>query len=254
MRFLASLLFLTVALVAQTTSSWVIAGSTRTALVYAPAKIERDTPVILVFHGHGGSASRAAMQMRIHELWPSAVVIYPQGLLTRGQITDPEGTKTGWRCDDSADNRDLQFFDAISASYPGRRLFVTGHSNGGSFTYCLASCRVNKLVAIAPSAAVYARGRLLSPIPTLHLGAKNDPLVKYSWQREMMEQVKKTNASKAEGVADSLGDGAEARGCVFFQGRAPFVSYIHEGGHSFPTETGPSLIVRFFKAQLQALP
>ena len=100
----------------------------------------------------------------MHELWPEAVVVYMQGLSTPGRLTDPEGKKPGWQsaAGDQGD-RDLKFFDALLATLKQeykideRRIYSTGHSNGGGFTYLLWSARPNMFAAVAPSAAVAAR-------------------------------------------------------------------------------------------------
>ena len=70
--------------------TWEIDGVARTALVYAPsAPSSNGAPLVLVFHGHGGTAGHAAWSFGLQKLWPEALVVYPQGLLTPGQITDP---------------------------------------------------------------------------------------------------------------------------------------------------------------------
>jgi polyhydroxybutyrate depolymerase len=71
---------------------WKVDGVDREALVAAPATAkEKPSPLVFVFHGHGGAMRNAARQFHIHDLWPQAIVVYPQGLNTPGQLTDPEG-------------------------------------------------------------------------------------------------------------------------------------------------------------------
>ena len=81
---------------------------------------------------------------------------------------------------------DLNFFDAILASLQKeqkidpRRIYVTGHSNGGAFTYLLWAKRGDILAAVAPSAAI-ATGSLsdMKPIPVLHIAGQADSLVRF---------------------------------------------------------------------------
>ena len=125
---------------------WTVDGVLyREALVYVPPTAKSaPVPVIFAFHGHGGTMAFAERKFSFHTLWPEAMVVYPQGLPTAGKLTDPEGKKSGWQFDagDYGD-RDLKFFDAILASLrqdyriDDKRIFVTGHSNGGGFTYLL---------------------------------------------------------------------------------------------------------------------
>src|SRR3954468_10967709 len=78
--------------------SIVVDGVTREALVHVPAKIPAGgAPVVFAFHGHGGSMTQASRSFPIHEKWSEAIVVYPQGLPTAGQLTDPKGEEAGWQ-------------------------------------------------------------------------------------------------------------------------------------------------------------
>ena len=73
-------------------------GVERTALVYAPADAKTtNTPVVFVFHGHGGSAQNALRSFGINREWPEAISVYMQGLDTPGQLTDRRGIARGGR-------------------------------------------------------------------------------------------------------------------------------------------------------------
>ncbi len=145
-----------------TRREWTIDGVTREALIYIPATATTNAaPVVFAFHGHGGSMKNAAKMFGYQTIWPEAIVVYMQGLNTPGQLTDPEGKKPGWQksVGDQGD-RDLKFFDAVLASLTKdyrvnkRRVYSTGHSNGGGFTYLLWTARGEQFAAFAPSAAV----------------------------------------------------------------------------------------------------
>jgi polyhydroxybutyrate depolymerase len=195
--------------------------------------------------------ANAAKQFRIHELWPDAVVVYPQGLKTPGKLTDPEGKKPGWQSGpgDQGD-RDLKFFDAMLAKLheiykvDDKRVFSTGHSNGGGFTYLLWATRGEKFAAFAPSASAATRHlSLLKPKPVLHIAAENDPLVKYEWQSATIKVLLKLNQC-GEGVAWELD-----KNCTFHPSPigAPVITAIHNGAHKYH-EHSPAVIVKFFKS------
>jgi polyhydroxybutyrate depolymerase len=223
--------------------------------VYLPPGAKTNlTPVVFVFHGHGGTARHAAWSFAFHEHWPEAISVYPQGLNTPGRLTDPEGRKPGWqsRPGDQHD-RDLKFFDAVLARLKrdyrvdGKRIFSTGHSNGGGFTYLLWAERGDVLAAVAPSAAAALRqsGRL-KPKPVMHLAGEQDALVKFAWQQATIESIRKLNGCAPEGRPwDRL--------CTLYPSNSgtPLVTYIHPGGHEFKREAVP-LIVKFFKEQTAA--
>ena len=121
---------------------WKIGDATREALIHVPAKAKKKVaPVIFVFHGHGGTMRHSARTFDFHTLWPEAIVVYMQGLNTPGRLSDPEGKKPGWQHSLGAqEDRDLKFFDAALASLKKdhkvdpKRIYATGHSNGGVFT------------------------------------------------------------------------------------------------------------------------
>jgi polyhydroxybutyrate depolymerase len=228
---------------------WMIEGVTRQALVAVPDSAKQvPSPLVFVFHGHGGNMRQVARSFRIHELWDQAIVVYMQGLNTPGQLTDPEGKRPGWQKEkgDQKD-RDLQFFDEVLKSLKQdckvdeKRVFSTGHSNGGGFTYLLWSERPDVFAAFAPSgsAALKVRNNL-KPKPMLHIAGDNDPLVKYAWQTMMIDAVKKINQC-GEGIPWE-------ETCTQFPSKisAPVITFVTSQGHKFPPEA-PALIVKFFK-------
>jgi polyhydroxybutyrate depolymerase len=243
-----------VAVYAQTPNAtlrtWDVEGAKREALVFAPSKkSEGKVPLVFDFHGHGGTAKHAARTHHLHETWPAAVVVYMQGLPTPGKLTDPEGKRPGWQSGpgDQKD-RDLKFFDAVLASmkkdFPvdDRRIYASGHSNGGAFTYLLWAKRGDTFAAFAPVAAAAGLYFLeAKPKPAFHAGSEKDPLVKFAMQQRTLDRVKKLNGCDAQ--ADEW-----AKGCRRHASKSgtPLIIYLHDQGHSYP-ETTPALIVKFFQ-------
>lgn len=227
-----------------------VGETTREALVYAPAEAKvKAAPLVFVFHGHGGGMRQAALSFSMHTHWPEAIVVYPHGLPTVGRLTDPEGTKNGWQPRAGTnEDRDLKFFDALLAKLKAdykvdaKRIYSTGHSNGGGFTYLLWAERGDQFAAFAPSSAVMIQGVLkLKPKPVMHLAGEKDELVKYTWQQRMMEAVKKRDGCDTAGA--TWGENATR---YESKGGTPVVTYIHSGGHEFARDAVP-LVVKFFK-------
>lgn len=227
---------------------WKVGDATREALVHVPpAATTTATTVIFAFHGHGGTMRHAARTWGYHEKYPEAIVVYPQGLDTPGR-TDPEGKKPGWQQGvGQQGDRDLAFVDAMLASLEKdykvdeKRIFATGHSNGGNFTYLLWGARGDKFTAFAPSSAPAGRNLLdMKPRPALHIAGKKDPIVPFPSQERTIRAVLRIN-----GCADEATDFGPARLHASQKG-APFVVYVHEGGHEF-VEGGADLIVKFFR-------
>lgn len=233
--------------------SWQVDGVERTALVAEPRGTDgADAPLVLVFHGHGGSSRQAARSFRLHEHWPQARVVYPQGLPTPGTLSDAEGKRAGWQVRPGAqEDRDLRFFDVLREHFarePGGaagQVFATGHSNGGAFVYLLWAERRAALRAIAPSGAVLAaREARLSPLPVLHIAGMADALVKFSWQERMMDRVLQVNGGGPR-VPSAPGETAYP---PLSAGGAETVLLLYDGGHRFPADGG-ARIATFFRAQ-----
>lgn len=233
------------------TREWTVDGVTRMALIYSASSAKTNaSPVVFAFHGHGGVVSNAARSFRIQELWPEAIVVYMQGLNTPGRLTDPEGKRPGWQhaVGDHGD-RDLKFFDVVWTSLQQnyrvnkKRIYATGHSNGGAFTTVLWAARGDLFTALAPSAEVPAKTfPLFKPKPVMQIAGRKDELVKFEWQEQAVERMRKLN---------QCGDGQPwAENCTLYPSKigAPVVAFFHPGTHQFPA-TAPALIVKFFKEQ-----
>lgn len=249
--------------------TWDVEGVKREALVYLPATAKtRPNPVVFVFHGHGGNMQGMANRQALHRLWPEAICVYPQGLPSSGKITDPEGKKPGWQFSvGEYDDRDLKFFDAMLADLRKQyrvddtRIYATGMSNGGAFTYLLWSARGEAFAAVAPIAAAApigetpadlpprlarfaenARKRMkdVRPKPVLHVAGEKDPVVPFAWQRRTIDALRRVN-----GCEEGKPWGER---CTIYPSKSgtPVVTYIHGGSHTIPPDA-PAIIVSFFR-------
>lgn len=230
---------------------WMVDGLRREALVHVPeVKAGERMPLVFAFHGHGGNMRNATRSFRMDEVWPEALVVCMQGVPTPGRLTDPEGKKNGWQsgAGDQGD-RDLKFFDAVFATMKAEhvvdedRVYAMGHSNGGGFTYLLWAERGELFAAMGPSGSA-ARQSLgsLKPKPVIHVAGEGDPLVKYSWQKSMMEALRVLNQC---GPGEAWDQDAN---CTLYPSAigVPVVTAIHPGGHEYP-KGAPGVIAKFFK-------
>ena len=233
---------------------WVVDGVDRIGLVYAPLSAKASpTPVVFAFHGHGGTMQNASRSFAYHKHWPESIVVYLQGLKTPGKLTDPEGRKPGWQHGAGAEkDRDLKFFDVVLKELKSEyqvdesRIYSTGHSNGGGFTYLLWSQRSEVFAAVAPSASAAGQElKSLKPKPVLHVAGTSDPLVKFDWQERTIAALRKLNGCEPNGRPwDKSGD---LVGTIYRSEKGPpVITLISPGDHKFPNEA-PAMIVKFFK-------
>ena len=230
---------------------WLVDGVVRQARIYHPAQDRSHlAPVVFAFHGHGSTMAAAAEVFAFHTLWPEAIVVYMQGLNTPGVLFDPHGKLSGWHfVGGSQGDRDLKFFDHVLATLcqedrvDEKRIYATGHSNGGYFTYLLWAARGDRLAACAPTAAsaipVLAR---LKPKPVLHIAGRNDLSVKFEWQQRSLDRLCELN----ECGTGQPWDGGEY--CTLYPSKihAPVVTCIHPDGHGNPPDAS-AMIVKFFQ-------
>lgn len=229
--------------------TWTVDGAVREALVCVPASAHATpTPVVFVFHGYGGSMRHMSETFPVHTLWPESLVVYMQGLPLSLRLKGLEVPKPGWQnVSGTLGDRDLKFFDAVMDALrtdyrvDERRVYATGHSNGGGFVYLLWAARPYAFSAFAPCAAFSLRPERLRPKPVLHVAGVRDAVVKFAWQRRTLDAVRRVNRCLETGRP--WGTNA-----VFYASAAgaPLVELIHPGGHELPPEALPS-VVRFFK-------
>ncbi len=133
------------------------------------------------------------------------------------------------------------------------RVYATGHSNGGTFTYVLWETRSQEITAFAANSASLPdhaptsqrASKFPSPKsrlrPVLHIAGKNDPLVKIDWQQNGIDQIRKLyhcTDGQPWGKNITLYPSPTA---------APIYTWIHDGAHATPPHSAET-IVKFFKA------
>jgi polyhydroxybutyrate depolymerase len=243
------------AMAAVADREWDVDGTKRTGIVCTPEATAHQPapgwPVVFVFHGHGGSARQIRRQFKTDTLWPDAVVVYLQGLPTVGQLTDKDGEKPGWDSIDGPDkNKDVRFYDVVLKDLidhqhiDPKRVFSTGHSNGGGFSFTLWAYRGDTLAAIASSSAIASQKEipLLKPKPAMMSSGRNDPLVKFEWQIKMIDRLKTLNGITGNGKAWGT-DGT----WYSSDNKTPLATIVYDGRHAPPTDIGQR-VVDFFKS------
>lgn len=226
------------------TLSWRIDGQMRQAIVYPPSSpaARGKPPLVMAFHGYGDDAQNF-QYVNLHKAWPEAVVVYLQGLPTRGSLP-------GWQVERGQyDDRDLKLVDTSLAALRKRfniddtRIYATGFSNGAMFSYLLWAERPQVFAAFAPVA-----GRLrpsVSPTerrPLLHIAGSRDSTVPFEDQKAAFETAIRVNAVGAEKRACGAGCTLYGAGTP-----APVMVWIHGGAHTFPPGTSER-IVAFLRA------
>jgi polyhydroxybutyrate depolymerase len=166
-------------------------GRQRDFFVHVPPAVRdgRALPVLLAFHGGGGEANGFRAYAGLDSVADRAglIVVYPEGTgpLPNRLHTWNAGGCCGYAKDNAVD--DVGFAIAIVDDLEGRirtdarRIYATGHSNGGMMAWRLAAERADRIAAIAPVAGamtldVFSPSR---PVPVLHVHSVDDPRAPY---------------------------------------------------------------------------
>jgi len=240
---------------AQTTMTWTVDGYQRQAIVFAPAPTISAVrhPLVFGFHGHGGNMQGMSQLMHIQTLWPGAIVVYPQGLNSPRPI-DPPGNAPGWQFEanqarGNVGNRDLDFFDAMVATMKQKfavddhRIYATGFSMGGMFSYLLWAERSKTIAAIGEVAGRLSDSEhLTEPRPILAIAGHQDTTDPFDLQMQSIEKARLVDS--ATGPGQPCGPN-----CMFFASttQTPVRRVIHPGAHVYPPWASAE-IVKFFQA------
>ena len=169
----------------------IIAGRERSFLLYVPKNLQPRAPLLIVFHGGGqdGGDIRVTTGYGFDKLADEHgfVVAYPDGIehaWSTCRRSGPRGARP-------ANVDDLAFVDAIIAHQAAvngideKRVFVTGHSNGGAMVYRLALERPEEVAGIAaissslPTESNLGCAAKRIPVPVLIMNGTADPVNPY---------------------------------------------------------------------------
>lgn len=143
--------------------------------------------LVIALHGGGGSGAQFEKTSLLTEKSNAAgfIVVYPDG-------TGPLKTWNAGTCCGSAVANNIndvkfisQLIDKLVASYKinPKKVYATGHSNGGMMCYRLACELSNKIAAIAANSSTLVLTSPCSPLrpmPILHMHSKLDQHVPYN--------------------------------------------------------------------------
>ncbi|WP_019930544.1 PHB depolymerase family esterase [Nocardia sp. BMG111209] len=174
---------------AGTTVTFDFGGRQREYIVHPPAHpADGPLPVVLAFHGGGGTAPQMERETGFDRLSDDAgfIAVYPAGYERSWSDSRGADTKAG-----AAGVDDVGFVSAIidrlvadNHADPAR-IFATGMSNGAIFTEDLG-CRLGgRITAIAPVAGELSQPAAATcqppqPVSVLEIHGTDDPIVPYA--------------------------------------------------------------------------
>lgn len=175
----------------------IMVGSTsRNMLTHVPSGLEKDSPLFISLHGMNQDAPYQQGMAHWEDIADTArfAVVYPNGI------------NKSW---DLSGNRDIDFVLAIIDTMYNRhqidrnRVYLSGFSMGGMFTYHAMGRIADKIAAFAPVSGYPMGGSAFQssrPIPIIHTHGTSDDVVGYSGVAKIVEGWRKRNNCPSQGV------------------------------------------------------
>ncbi len=223
-------------------------GRTRSYRVHIPPQYDatKPTPTVLNFHGFSSNEleQEALSQMSTVADAEGFIAVHPRGLSaqeiqgTPSDAGSPEyrSWNAGSCCGPAQINGmdDVGFVDAMLAEVSSRvcvdsrRIFSTGLSNGGFFSYRLACERSNLIAAIAPVAGmeILTPCTPRRPVPLMHFHGTADTIVLYDGGTIFL-------GGAYPSASESVARWAPRNGCA-----GPLVETYQRGDSTCLTHTG----------------
>jgi polyhydroxybutyrate depolymerase len=246
-------------------------GEARVYLLDAPSKpAKKKYPVVIALHGGGGNAAGMRKKTRFERFGGGEefIVVHPQGIakrtLGKTLATWNAGSCCGLARKKNVD--DVGFLSKLidrlvrTRGADPRRIYVTGHSNGGMMAYRLACEIPSKIAGIAPVGAPVRADTCVAkePVPILVVHGDSDACGNFAggrdcggcFQKFLGIPFKGDNQGPCEPVPVHVANWARARGCeglpdsvelgpamrsVYKKCRSPVVfDVVLEHGHGWP--------------------
>jgi polyhydroxybutyrate depolymerase len=243
-------------------------GRTRLYRVHVPRNYTAatPTPAVLSFHGFGSNEKEQEnlSQMSAQAEARGFIAVYPRGL-NQNEVagtTDPRGENTrGWNagicCGPPQLSRvdDVAFVDALLADLDTRvcldtkRIYATGLSTGGFFSYRLACERAGQIAAIAPVAGMqgFEPCSPVRPVSVMHFHGTDDQFIRYeggsasyvsgpypSVQASVASWLERNGCTGGTSKTHDQGDSSCSTSTPCGQGTVVTLCTVQGGGHTWP--------------------
>lgn len=161
----------------------------REYLLYIPDSYDgiSSIPLMLNFHGFGGSASDHMIKADMRSLAESEtfILVYPQGSYLNGY---PHWNACPTGGDNKSDTDDFGFVESmineISSQFnvDMERIYAAGYSNGSMMAYGLANYKSELIAAVASVSGgmLDCTGNTSHPMPIVHLHGTSDIILPYN--------------------------------------------------------------------------
>ncbi len=168
-------------------------GKMRNYLEYIPANLGKNRPLLISCHGMGQDAAYQKGMLKIETIADTAkfVTVFPNGI------------NNAW---DISGDQDINYIKALidrmvsNYGIDRNRVYLSGFSMGGMFTYHAMTKIADKIAAFAPISGYPIYGMSFTssrPIPIIHTHGTGDDVVKFDKVQSILDGWIKRNKCSA---------------------------------------------------------
>lgn len=226
-----------------------VAGTKREYIVYIPKNYSSDKkyPLLFAFHGLGGSMQGSYDNSKFHLLAETENFI----------SVHPNGISSKWNAITANNNVDIAFTKALieklknTYSIDSKRIYSSGMSNGGYFSFLLACEMSDQIAAIGSVTGLMFKKALINckptkPVPIMQIHGTSDPVVDYSGVDKVISYWVKHNKLNGTPTKSAIPDTNKSDGSTVerfvYKGTSDDVEIQHlkvtGGGHDWPGHKG----------------
>ena len=190
------------------TKELIVNGTTREYIIYVPDDYTGTSslPMLLSFHGLASNMEFNFNQTNFDQLAEreNFIVVHPNGIDNRWTVN-------------ASNNPDIDFVEAlldqleINYKIEPNRIYSTGMSNGGNFSFTLACGLNNKIAAIASVTGLMLKIAIGDCIPTrplaiLHIHGTEDPIANYAFVQGGLDFWIEHNTTNMNPIVSNIPD------------------------------------------------
>jgi polyhydroxybutyrate depolymerase len=183
-------------------------GITREYIIYVPENYNATTalPLLLSFHGLKSNMEFNYNYTNFDELAEreNFIVVHPNGIDNRWTLS-------------ASNNPDIDFIEALldhlenDYKIESNRIYSTGMSNGGNFSFTLACALNNRIAAIASVTGLMLQVAIGDCIPTrplaiLHIHGTEDPIANYAFVQRGLDFWIEHNTTDMNPIVSNIPD------------------------------------------------
>lgn len=228
----------------KVTKELIINGTTRDYIIYVPENYTgtSSVPLLLSFHGLTSNMEFNFNYTNFDQLAENEnfIVVHPNGIDNRWTVN-------------ASNNPDIDFIEALldqlenDYKIESNRIYSTGMSNGGNFSFTLACGLNNRIAAFASVAGLMLQAAIGDCIPTrplsiLHIHGTEDPIANYAFVQGGLDFWIEHNATNMNPIVSNIPnidtqDGSTVEKYEYLNGEDG-VEILHlkviGGGHQWP--------------------